>query len=155
MSVDLQTAKISATGATTDQPTSESSQSQSEPVQSGISPVIMNHRTSLPSPMVPRDEISIFSILKHLIGKDLTKITMPILLNEPLSFLQRLAEYVEYAILLNEAGQLEDPIERMEAVCAFAVSSLSSNWLRMNKPFNPILGRLLSIARVSPNLYPL
>lgn len=100
----------------------------------------MQHRTSLPSPMVPRDEISIFSILKHLIGKDLTKITMPIMLNEPLSFLQRLAEYAEYAELLNLADQLDDPVERLEAVCAFAVSSLSPQVSRMNKPFNPILG---------------
>lgn len=64
--------------------------------------------------MVPRDEVSLWSILKNFIGKDLSKITMPVLFNEPLSFLQRVTEYLEYAHFLNTADQLDDPIERME-----------------------------------------
>ncbi|XP_054157908.1 oxysterol-binding protein-related protein 1-like [Oppia nitens] len=98
------------------------------------------YRDRLPSVMVPREEVSLWSILKHCIGKELSKITFPVVFNEPLSFLQRMTETLEYAHLLNEADQLDDPIERMEYVCAFIVSSYSSNWLRLNKPFNPLLG---------------
>lgn len=39
---------------------------------------------------------------------------MPVIFNEPLSFLQRLVEYLEYAYLLNKAVQCEDSIQRME-----------------------------------------
>lgn len=34
--------------------------------------------------------------------------------NEPLSFIQRLAEYMENAYLLDKAAKCEDPYERLE-----------------------------------------
>jgi hypothetical protein len=97
-------------------------------------------RSHLPSPMVSRNDVSLWSILKHCIGKELSKIAMPVVFNEPVSFLQRIAENGEYIHILKEADLCDDPVDRMELVCAFAVAALSSNWLRMNKPFNPILG---------------
>lgn len=66
--------------------------------------------------MISRKEVSIWAILKNCIGKDLSKITMPVMLNEPLSFLQRLCEYMEYAQLLTEAAQQEHPADRMKYV---------------------------------------
>lgn len=66
--------------------------------------------------MISRKEVSIWAILKNCIGKDLSKITMPVMLNEPLSFLQRLCEYMEYAQLLTEAAQQDDPADRMKYV---------------------------------------
>jgi hypothetical protein len=69
--------------------------------------------------MVPRDEVSLWSILKHCIGKELSKITFPVVFNEPLSFLQRMTEILEYAHYLNIADQSDDPIERME-VCYYS-----------------------------------
>lgn len=66
--------------------------------------------------MISRKEVSIWAILKNCIGKDLSKITMPVMLNEPLSFLQRLCEYMEYAELLTEAAQQESPADRMKYV---------------------------------------
>lgn len=38
---------------------------------------------------------------------------MPVIFNEPLSFLQRMTEYMEYAKLLNIASEHDDPVERM------------------------------------------
>lgn len=73
-------------------------------------------RTSLPSPMFSRNDFSIWSVLKNCIGKELSKITMPVIFNEPLSFLQRMTEYMEYARLLRLAADQEDPIERMKYV---------------------------------------
>lgn len=46
--------------------------------------------------------------------KDLTKISMPVALNEPISFLQRIAEYMEYSELLLKAVKHSDPIRRLE-----------------------------------------
>ncbi|XP_017090234.2 oxysterol-binding protein-related protein 2 [Drosophila bipectinata] len=104
-------------------------------------------RTELPAPMISRKEVSIWAILKNCIGKDLSKITMPVMLNEPLSFLQRLCEYMEYAQLLTEAALQEHPADRMKYVAAFAVSALASNWERLGKPFNPLLGETYELQR--------
>lgn len=66
--------------------------------------------------MFPRNDFSIWSVLKNCIGKELSKITMPVIFNEPLSFLQRMTEYMEYAKLLRIASEQEDPLERMKYV---------------------------------------
>lgn len=71
-------------------------------------------RDRLPAMMVPRDEVGLWSILKHCMGKDLSKITIPVVFNEPLSFLQRMAEIFEYCNYLNIADQCDDVVERME-----------------------------------------
>jgi hypothetical protein len=44
-------------------------------------------RLTLPNLRPPDLKVSVWSILKEGIGKDLTKITMPIIFNEPLSIL--------------------------------------------------------------------
>ena len=62
------------------------------------------------------------SILKGCIGKELSKITMPVHFNEPLSFLQRMIEYMEYSQLLRLASEQDNPVDRMKYVAAFAVS---------------------------------
>lgn len=49
-----------------------------------------------------------------LFTQELSKITMPIVLNEPLSFLQRITEYMEHTYLINKASSLPDSIERMQ-----------------------------------------
>lgn len=41
---------------------------------------------------------------------------MPVVFNEPLSFLQRMTEYMEYAKLLRIASEQEDPLERMKYI---------------------------------------
>ncbi|XP_044765810.1 oxysterol-binding protein-related protein 2 isoform X2 [Coccinella septempunctata] len=104
------------------------------------------YRQVLPVPMYPHD-YNIWSVLKNCIGKELSKITMPVVFNEPLSFLQRLTEYMEYAHLLRLASQQPDPISRMQYVIGFAVSALASNWERLGKPFNPLLGETYELER--------
>lgn len=54
-------------------------------------------------------------------SQELSKITMPIVLNEPLSFLQRITEYMEHTYLINRACSLSTSIERMQVrdVAAF------------------------------------
>lgn len=108
---------------------------------------IKKHRTSLPAPMFSRNSVSIWSILKKCIGSELSKITMPIVFNEPLSFLQRISEYMEHTYLINRACSLSDSIERMQAVAAFAVSAVASQWDRTGKPFNPLLGETFELIR--------
>jgi hypothetical protein len=52
----------------------------------------MAMRDVLPALVPENQSYSIWQIIKSAIGKDLTRITMPIFLNEPISMLQKLAE---------------------------------------------------------------
>ncbi|XP_051549774.1 oxysterol-binding protein-related protein 1 isoform X2 [Myxocyprinus asiaticus] len=108
---------------------------------------LKRHRTSLPAPMFSRNDFSIWSILRKCIGMELSKITMPVIFNEPLSFLQRLTEYMEHTYLIHQANTTEDSIERMKCVAAFAVSAVASQWERTGKPFNPLLGETYELVR--------
>lgn len=49
----------------------------------------------------------------HLL-QELSKIAMPVIFNEPLSFLQRLSEYMEHTQLIHRANATPDSIERMK-----------------------------------------
>lgn len=79
-------------------------------------------------------------MLKNAIGRDLTRITLPATINEPLSALQRGAEEFEYYQILEKAAACADPQERLVYITAFVLSSYNSGLLRDNKPFNPLLG---------------
>lgn len=57
--------------------------------------------------------MSLWNILRNNIGKDLSKVSMPVQLNEPLNTLQRLCEELEYSSLLDQASRTADPCERM------------------------------------------
>lgn len=64
---------------------------------------------------------------------------MPVVFNEPLTMLQRACEGVQYSRYLKMADESDDPVERMEFICAFIVAGLSANCHRIIKPFNPLL----------------
>ncbi|KAG7323610.1 hypothetical protein KOW79_013312 [Hemibagrus wyckioides] len=108
---------------------------------------VWKQRTTLPAPMFSRHDFSIWGFLKKCIGMELSKITMPVVFNEPLSFLQRLTEYMEHTYLIHKACTLSDSIERMQFVAAFAVSAVASQWDRTGKPFNPLLGETYELIR--------
>uniref|UniRef100_A0A8C3AJN3 Oxysterol-binding protein n=1 Tax=Cyclopterus lumpus TaxID=8103 RepID=A0A8C3AJN3_CYCLU len=97
-------------------------------------------RSTLPSPS-PTSSVSLWNILKNNIGKDLSKVAMPVQLNEPLNTLQRLCEEMEYSELLDTANRTQDPYQRMVYVATFAISAYASTYHRAgSKPFNPVLG---------------
>ncbi|XP_069770257.1 oxysterol-binding protein-related protein 3 isoform X2 [Narcine bancroftii] len=105
-------------------------------------------RSCLPAPGPNNSNISLWNILRNNIGKDLSKVSMPVQLNEPLNTLQRLCEELEYSELLDQASQTDDPFERMAFVAAFAVSAYASSYYRAgSKPFNPILGETYECTR--------
>ena len=67
----------------------------------------------MPAPCPKSSNISLWNILRNNIGKDLSKVAMPVELNEPLNTLQRLCEELEYSELLDKAAQLPNAVERM------------------------------------------
>src|SRR5882724_6160783 len=86
-----------------------------------------------------------------MIGKDMTKMTLPVSFNEPTSLLQRCAEDMEYADLLEVAADRTDSTERMIYVAAFAASEYASTIGRVAKPFNPLLGETFEYVRPDKN----
>ncbi|PGH16926.1 hypothetical protein AJ80_04994 [Polytolypa hystricis UAMH7299] len=94
-----------------------------------------------------RPRISLWGILKSMIGKDMTKMTLPVSFNEPTSLLQRVAEDMEYADLIDVAADRTDSLERLVHVAAFAASEYASTIGRVAKPFNPLLGETFEYVR--------
>ncbi|KAA8633746.1 hypothetical protein SMACR_01261 [Sordaria macrospora] len=108
-------------------------------------------RTKLKMDADNRPTISLWGILKSMIGKDMTKMTLPVSFNEPTSLLYRCAEDMEYADLLDLAADRSDSIERLIYVSAFAASEYASTIGRVAKPFNPLLGETFEYVRPDKN----
>ncbi|KAK3844174.1 MAG: Oxysterol-binding protein-domain-containing protein [Linnemannia gamsii] len=97
-------------------------------------------RSVLPAP-VSGEDISLLSILRKNVGKDLSTVAMPVSLNEPINVLQKLCEELEYSELLDKAASLSNSLDRLVYVAAFAVSGYAgSQWRAGRKPFNPLHG---------------
>lgn len=95
-----------------------------------------------------RPKISLWGVLKSLIGKDMTKMTLPVSFNECTNLLMRSAEDMEYTDLLDTAASIvDDAGKRMVYVAGYAASSYSSTIDRIAKPFNPLLGETFEYSR--------
>lgn len=94
-----------------------------------------------------RPKISLWGVLKSLVGKDMTKMTLPVSFNEPTSLLQRNVEVIEYSDLLDKASAIEASTLRLVYVATFAASEYASTVGRIAKPFNPLLGETFEYAR--------
>ncbi|XP_047089184.1 oxysterol-binding protein-related protein 1B-like [Lolium rigidum] len=100
-------------------------------------------RTKLPEPVEKEKGVSLWSMIKDNVGKDLTRVCLPVYFNEPISSLQKCFEDLEYSDLLDRAydyGLKGNSVMRILCVAAFAVSGYASSDGRPCKPFNPLLG---------------
>lgn len=104
-------------------------------------------RTKLSMDIDDRPKVGLWGILKSMIGKDMTKMTLPVSFNECTSLLQRLVEDIEYNDLLSRAAAIDDSTLRMVYVAAFAASEYASTIDRIAKPFNPLLGETFEYCR--------
>jgi len=107
---------------------------------------VLKRRRTLPA-RATESEQGFLGILRKNVGKDLSTISMPISLNEPLNLLQKMAEELEYSELLKKASQSQG-LERMIFITAFAISGYASTVQRAGKkPFNPLLGETYELIR--------
>ncbi|KAK4425491.1 Oxysterol-binding protein-related protein 2A [Sesamum alatum] len=103
----------------------------------------VERRKKLPDPIEKEKGVSLWSMIKDNIGKDLTRVCLPVYFNEPISSLQKCFEDLEYSHLLDQAykhGKEGNSLMRILNVAAFAVSGYASSEGRHCKPFNPLLG---------------
>lgn len=103
----------------------------------------VERRKKLPDPVEKEKGVSLWSMIKDNVGKDLTRVCLPVYFNEPISSLQKCFEDLEYSYLLDRAyqhGRMGNSLLRALNVAAFAVSGYASSEGRHCKPFNPLLG---------------
>ncbi|GLU01008.1 hypothetical protein SLE2022_183350 [Rubroshorea leprosula] len=103
----------------------------------------IKRRKKLPEPIEKEKGVSLWSMIKDNIGKDLTKVCLPVYFNEPISSLQKCFEDLEYSYLIDRAcewGKRGNGLMRILNVAAFAMSGYASTEGRICKPFNPLLG---------------
>lgn len=103
----------------------------------------VRRRKKLPDPVEKEKGVSLWSMIKDNIGKDLTKVCLPVYFNEPISSLQKCFEELEYSYLLDRAyewGKQGNSLMRILNIAAFAVSGYACTDGRHCKPFNPLLG---------------
>ncbi|CAG5123373.1 unnamed protein product [Candidula unifasciata] len=105
-----------------------------------------NRRKQIPEK--PNMSLNLWNFMKNAIGKELSKIPMPVNFNEPLSMLQRIMEEMEYSEILDQAARCTDSTEQMAWVAAFTVSSYATTVYRVGKPFNPLLGETYEFDRM-------
>ena len=85
-------------------------------------------------------KMNIWSIIRENIGKILSRITMPITFNEPLTFLQRSVERLNYKNLLKKANNSKNQYERLSLIFICFIFIYADIFKRHRKPFNPLLG---------------
>eukprot|EP00250_Pteridium_aquilinum_P001314 c11524_g1_i1 orf=368-1708(+) len=92
------------------------------------------------------DREGYWKMMHKYIGSDVTSmVTLPVMIFEPMTMLQRMAELMEYGYLLDMADQCEDPYLKMVYATTWAVSVYYA-YQRTWKPFNPILGETFEMA---------
>ncbi|XP_063542296.1 oxysterol-binding protein-related protein 6-like isoform X4 [Cydia strobilella] len=115
---------------------------------SGTLTTIYTRRSRLPCPRPTPASPSLWNLLYKNIGKDLSQISMPVTINEPLNMLQRLCEELEYSELLDSASSCNNELDRMSLIAAFAVSAYAASAHRAaSKPFNPLLAETYEYVR--------
>ena len=101
-----------------------------------------------PKPSNSSLKIGLKSLSKY-IGKDLTRVPSPATFwSEPISFLQRQCECLEYSQLLDQAAQCKSSIDQMAHVAAFSISIYSLIADRTAKSFNPLLNETFEFDRM-------
>lgn len=102
-------------------------------------------RTDLPALRDPNVKLNVVKLIKDNLGKDLSKISMPVYINEPISGLQKTLDFVEYTEILKTAANCPDRFLRLAYVMASYFISFASGVKRVKKPFNPLLGETYEI----------
>ncbi|KAG4921894.1 hypothetical protein JHK82_050852 [Glycine max] len=81
-----------------------------------------------------------WKMMQKYVGSDITSmVTLPVIIFEPMTILQKMAELMEYSYLLDMADKTEDPYMRLVYASSFFISIYYA-YQRTWKPFNPILG---------------
>lgn len=96
--------------------------------------------------VMERQKSAVVDIMKSLgkkliTGKfDLLKVSLPVKIFEPRSYLQKLCDPLAFPAIIQKAAMATSPEERLKWVVAYFVAGYHRAFLTWSKPFNPILG---------------
>jgi len=83
----------------------------------------------------------LWQVIKDLVGKDISKISLPVFINEPLTALQKGAEMMCFCDEMFQKAIVEtDPCKRMVNMATYNAATYFLIKGRTAKPFNPLLG---------------
>ena len=85
----------------------------------------VERRKKLPDPLEKEKGVSLWSMIKDNVGKDLTRVCLPVYFNEPISSLQKCCEDMEYSYLLDRAYEYGKAVRFL---CYFMGSSFNLCW---------------------------
>ncbi|CDW78464.1 oxysterol-binding protein [Stylonychia lemnae] len=102
-------------------------------------------REVLPYFKDPKLKISIWTIIKDSIGKDITKMSVPVYFNDPTNILQKCASSMEYNNIIDQAIDQQDPIRRLAFIAVYSTTLLTVIEKNTTKPFNPLLGETFEL----------
>ncbi|KAM3177189.1 hypothetical protein ACTXT7_005000 [Hymenolepis weldensis] len=109
---------------------------------------VAGRRTTLPAQQATPTTYRLLSLIKNNIGRELSKLRLPAILNEPLSVLQNLCEEMEYSNLLDLAAEMKDRTQRMLYVATFIITGFTSKAQRKAPTsFSPLLGETFECIR--------
>ena len=114
--------------------------------------IFANSRQILPG-RIPARRLSVWTYIKEFVGRDLTKISLPITLNEPLSILHKYPECFMSPDLVQKMVNSSDPVERLENIAAHFAISQASHTHRHFKPFNPLLGETFELRKDEKKIF--
>lgn len=87
----------------------------------------------------------ILKLVQQVIGKDITRMSLPVFLNEPCSVLMKPAEFMFFNQHLPQATHEKDATKRLLLVTAAMIEPFYCVPQRLGKPFNPMLGETYEI----------
>lgn len=87
----------------------------------------VKRRKKLPDPVEKEKSVSLWSMIKDNIGKDLTKVCLPVYFNEPLSSLQKCYEDLEYSYLLDRAYEWGKRVCILYELCCCSLNSFQTH----------------------------
>jgi oxysterol-binding protein 1 len=97
-------------------------------------------RTELPYMLPVGHSVPIWKIIAKFVSQDLSKVSLPVVLCEPLNILQRSTEMMAHHDLLKQGADSSDSQYRLICCALFGILQHSFSIDRFKKPFNPILG---------------
>ena len=103
-------------------------------------------RTQLPV-LISQDKLKFnaWAIARRFIGMDITRVSLPVTIAEPLSNLQRCAQIAENIDSYEKANATEDPGLRVAYCLAGILIDYARVVTRTRKPFNPMLGETFEL----------
>ena len=114
------------------------------------------NRSQLPWLKDPSVKMGLWAIIKDNIGKDLSKLAVPVFFNEPLSLTQKSLQGLEYAHIIEKAaaskgtGPTDGIGYRLALTAVYSIANFTCAERNAQKPFNPMLGETYEL--IMPNL---